>query len=131
MWLCTKYGFFSVKQDKHDRYFIRARVRQDLVNLCEKMQAALVVDPGNPVRVLMTQELPGSVPVDVSAAIQDWPTADYRFRLIVSRQALGAIFTLLADSIDYPNFKSEVSKHPDQQRHLALYHEVWGTMRRL
>ena len=123
-----KYGFFSVKQDKHDRYFIRARVRHDLANLCENMQAVLVVDPADPVRVLLTHELPGSVPADVTTAIQDWPNADYRYRLIVSRQALGAIFTMFADSIDYPNFKSEVSKHPDQHRHHALYHEVWRTM---
>lgn len=128
MWLCSKHGFFSVKRDNEDRFFIRARVRQDLVNLCEELRDALVVDPSDQVLVRLKSELPGPSPIDVAEAIQDWPTADYRYRLIVSKQALDVIFQFLADGIDYPNFKSEVSRHPDQQRHLPLYHKVWETM---
>ncbi len=139
MWLCTKYGYFSVKQDAQDRYFIRARVRRDLVNLCDAMQDAFAGDLSDPALVRLAAEIHGHERIDPTAvgeherydaagAIQEWPTADYRFRLIVSGQALGAVFTLLAGSIDYPNFKSEVAKHPDQRRHLHLYHEVWRTM---
>lgn len=128
MWLCTKYGFFSVKRDREDRYFIRARVRQDLVNLCEEMKNVFGRDPEDPAHVRLANEGSGYGPFDASEAIQDWPAADYRFRLIVSKEALDAIFDRLADSIDYPNFKAEVSRHPDQHRHLHLYHEVWGVM---
>lgn len=131
MWLCTKYGFFSVKRDRADRYFIRARVRQDLLNLCSEMQNAFGRDPEDTVHVRLALEAPGYERFDASEAIQDWPAADYRFRLIVSREALDAIFDRFADSIDYPNFKAEVARHPDQRRHLNLYHEVWGVMRSL
>lgn len=131
MWLCTKYGFFSVKRDREDRYFIRARVRQDLVNLCDEMANTFGSDTEDPAHVRLALEAPGYEPFDASEAIQDWPTADYRFRLIVSKEALDAIFDRFADSIDYPNFKAEVSRHADQRRHLHLYHEVWGVMARL
>ncbi len=33
MWLATQYGFYSIVQKAGDTYFVRARVRQDLVNL--------------------------------------------------------------------------------------------------
>lgn len=128
MWLCSKHGFFSVKRDAEDRYFIRARVRQDLVNLCGELRDVLGVEPAGPVLVRLKSELPGPSPLDGAEAIQDWSTADYRYRLIVSKQALDAIFQFLADGIDYPNFKSEVARHPDQQRHLPLYQKVWETM---
>lgn len=128
MWLCSKHGFFSVKRDGEDRYFIRARVRQDLLNLCGELRNVLAMDPADADLVRLATERPGLLPADTSGAIQDWPTADYRYRLIVSKSALDAVFQFFADGIDYPNFKSEVSRHPDQRRHLPLYHQVWETM---
>lgn len=128
MWLCTKYGFFSVKQDGDDRYFVRARRRQDLENLCWRMRDWWAQSMKDPVLIVTSVE-PAEYREEVlTKLIQDWPRADYRYRLIVSKPALGALFAAFVDSIDYPNFKAEVAKHEDQRQHLQLYHEVWATM---
>jgi hypothetical protein len=34
----------------------------------------------------------------------------------------------LAETIDYPNFKSRVAERPDQRAKGHAYHEVWDTM---
>ncbi len=131
MWLCTKHGFFSVKKDGEDRYFIRARVRQDLENICWLMRDWWAESASDPTKIVATVEQCDSRERILTSLIQDWPTADYRFRLIVSKPALGALFAAFVDGIDYPNFKLEVAKHPDQRRHLHLYHEVWEVMANL
>lgn len=75
-WLCTKCGCFSVKHDQADRYFIRARVRQDLVNLCNTVGAVFMVDKKDPVRLRFVDSDPEKVRVDGVRMIQDWPSAD-------------------------------------------------------
>lgn len=128
MWLFTKYGFFSVKQDKQDRYFVRARRRTDLENLCQEMDNYWRQSATDPMLIVATVEQIPMTQAALESFIHEWPAADYRYRLIVSKKALGVLFAAFVDSIDYPNFKSEVAKHPDQKDHLALYHKVWGTM---
>lgn len=104
MWLSTTTGFFSIVQHRNqpDQYLVRARVRQDLLSL--KTLAALAGD------VLTT------------------PTADYRYRLYVSRDEMSAILAKLAAAIDYPNFKDRIATLPDQRPKLAAYHRVWSVM---
>ena len=96
MWLATKHGFFSIIRHSETEWYVRGRVMQDLENL----------------RALM--EWPGSV--------QRWPSADYRYRLIITRDQLTALFITLAEDIDYGNFKSMIAKRPDQEAKLESYH---------
>ena len=128
MWLFTKHGFYSIKQDERDRYFVRGRRREDLLNLCREMGEEWSASPADPRAIVQRDEVLHPEPVVPLLAVREWARADYRYRLVVSRRALGALFQLLADGIDYPNFKAEVAKHPDQKNHLGLYHEVWGMM---
>lgn len=104
MWLSTTTGFFSIVQHRNqpDQYLVRARVRQDLLNL--KELAALA---GN---VLTT------------------PTADYRYRCYISGAELAAILAKLAATIDYPNFKDKIAELSDQRPKLTAYHRVWSVM---
>lgn len=127
MWLCTKHGFYSVKQDSEDRYFIRARRRRDLENLIALMAGRWV---GSPDEVDLIRGITerSAWSECTPQLILEWPQADYRFRLIVSQRALREAFAALADGIDYPNFKGEIAERLDQHDHLALYHRVWAVM---
>ena len=127
MWLCTKHGFFSVKRDYEDRYFIRARRRGDLENLIDLMKLRWVGSPDEADLIRSPDEL-DSLHDCTPYHIHEWPEADYRFRLIVSHKALMAVYAQLAEGIDYANFKREVACHEDQREHLGLYHRVWAVM---
>jgi hypothetical protein len=127
MWLCTKHGFYSVKWDSEDRYFIRARRRRDLENLIELMSKRWVGSPDE-VDVIRSISERGDWSECSPWLIMEWPGADYRFRLIVSQRALRDAYAALADGIDYPNFKGEIADRLDQHDHLELYHRVWAVM---
>jgi hypothetical protein len=116
MWIASKYGFFSiVLKDGH--YNIRARARADLEALLVQigaMQSECAMDPPR------------------TYCIEHWPTADYawRIRIPVSdddppHNMLSGLFAILADSIDYPNFKSQIAATPGQRDKLPIYHEIW------
>lgn len=106
MWICSKLGFFSIVQ-KDDGYFhVRARVKGDLENLCK---------------------MAGIKP----ATIETWPNADYRFRVLVGNRNICNIFGALEHSIDYPNFKSEISSNPAQSPKLPAYHQLWHNLAKL
>lgn len=79
MWLFTKQGFFSVVATADDKFQVRARVLDDLLNL-------------------------GFVDSDVIESGH----ADYQFRVVISRDAWSALSQRLSDAIDYPNFKDAV-----------------------
>ena len=81
MWLATKHGFYSIVQKSPGQFHVRGRVRKDLENLLQ----------------LVGKDL----------EILDWPSADYRYRFIVSQRELSDIMGALAVSLDYPNFKSQ------------------------
>lgn len=103
MWLCTKYGFFSIVDKGLDEFHIRARVRKDL-----EILRTIFASEGH--------HLPG---------IECWPHGDYRFRIITDHYHLRMLFDLLAESIDYPNFKVEIASRPDQSGKLFTYHQIW------
>lgn len=103
MWLCTKLGFYSIVQ-KRDAFHVRARCKEDLGNLC--------------VAIGLQQ-----------AAIEEWPAADYRFRVrIFSRKEMQRLFMVLFQSITYDNFKSEVYARPDQANKRPAYNKLWQTL---
>lgn len=105
MWLATQHGFFSIVQKEADLYFIRARVRQDLLNLLELTELDL--------------------------EIQEWDTADYRYRIFVDFDTLLEVMVQLTARLDYPNFKGRVYEQEDQADKLGAYHRIWETMAKL
>ena len=102
MWLATKHGFYSIVQKAPGEFHVRARVRQDLENLLTLVGKDMV--------------------------IQEWPAADYRYRTIVAQRDLTEIMAALALSLDYPNFKGQIARSPDQRVKLDAFHEIWAIM---
>ena len=107
MWLFTRYGFYSVVQDKLDdqRVQVRARVRADLEAL-QRSAAGELRD----VEIIMT------------------PHADYRYRIVVPRAQWCTVAGRLSNDIDYVNFKNEVHGEADRD---DAYLAVWSAMNRL
>ena len=102
MWLATQHGFYSIVQKAEDTYFVRARIRQDLVNLVDML--------------------------DLEAEVHEWVQADYRYRIIIDLDELLEIMVQLAGSIDYPNFKAQIYQREEQSHKLGAYHKIWSTM---
>lgn len=103
MWLMTKYGLYSIKNDE-EQFHIRARERQDLVNL-------------------MTDHGPLQ-----NCIIIETTEADYPYRVIVDQNTLSAVMAHLATTIDYSNFKEKVHDTPSQVRKYAPYSRIWAVL---
>jgi hypothetical protein len=101
MWLMTKHGFYSIVLKEPVRFHVRARERQDLQNLIDRVP------------------LPG-------VEIIDTPDGDYAARLVVDGAVVLKILEFLGNTLDYSNFKNQIAKTPDQSH--KPYHEVWGVM---
>ncbi len=100
MWLMTDFGFFSIVQKEGEQNLtVRARVKQDLLNLKERY-------------------LPGL------QAIEETQYADYRYRVRVPREVFAEALRDIALDIDYPNFKNSVARRQGKARALA-YEDVW------
>ena len=112
MWLFTKYGFYSVVEDKEvpENVLIRARAREDLENL----------------KALMKRFFPGSTLA--TAPIYDSLYSDYRYRVFVPKKDFEAVAQLLVRELDYTNFKHAVGEAGDTGRDMA-YMSVWSAMR--
>jgi hypothetical protein len=104
MWIASQLGFFSIVQ-KEGFFHVRARLRSDL----EALRAT----------------------ARVRVRIEEWPAADYRYRLRVNAAALARIFRALEKSVDYPNFKSRIAQLPAQQEKLAAYGRLWSALYQL
>ena len=102
MWLCTKYGFYSIVQKKPGEYHIRARVKQDLENL----KAGTEIKR----RIIVTKD------------------ADYHYRMVVNEIEVIVAMTFIAHTLNYSKFKSEIAKSEDQRDKLTAYHEIWALM---
>jgi len=100
MWLMTDFGFFSIVQKEGEQNLtVRARVRQDLLNLKERY-------------------LPGL------GVIEETQYADYRYRVRVPREIFAEALRDIALDIDYPNFKNSVARKQGKARARA-YEDVW------
>ena len=112
MWVISKYGFASVVEhrDKPGCVLVRARDRGDLESFCEVARD-------------------GDVPGFSEEAIEENRSADYHFRMTVRSEDWAELVKVLAEDIDYPNFKDEVSK-VDPER-AAVYMGVWSELRRI
>ncbi|MGJ8653069.1 MAG: hypothetical protein ACSHX8_07330 [Opitutaceae bacterium] len=102
MWLATQHGFYSIVQKEEDLYFVRARIQKDLENLIDSFC--------------------------LDAEIQIWPTADYRFRIIVNKNDFLQILLDLGAALDYSNFKGRIAQVDDQREKLGPYHRIWEMM---
>lgn len=104
MWVLTADGFFSAVEDRddHSRVFIRGRARGDAQRLADAL----------------------------GATIMETPSADYRFRVRVSKAAWSSYVAACAGGIDYDNFKNAVATRQGS-RAGAVYGEVWGVLLRL
>jgi hypothetical protein len=102
MWLATQHGFYSIVQKESDLFFVRARVRKDLENLLEL--------------------------AELNLEIQEWPDADYRYRIFVDFNTLLEVMVQFTARLDYPNFKGRVYEKEDQSHKLGAYHRVWETI---
>ena len=101
MWLMTRHGFYSIVEKRPGEFHVRARERQDLQNLVERVP------------------LPG-------ATIVATPKADYAARLIVDQATVLQIMRYLGATVDYPNFKGQIAATPDQAH--KPYHQVWDVL---
>lgn len=102
MWLATQHGFYSIVQKSPDEFHVRSRIRKDLENLLQ----------------LVRQD----------HEIHAWEGADYRYRVIVGQSDFIEIMAKLALALDYPNFKSQIARLPDQRNKLHAFHEIWSIM---
>lgn len=100
MWIFSKTGFVSAVEHRDDPSLImlRARARKDL--------GPFLKVPGTKVNIT--------------------PDADYKYRVILPKDAFSKILSSMASDIDYPNFKNAV--HGDPGRDNAYMH-VWSAMR--
>lgn len=110
MWLCTKYGFYSVVQKAPDEFHVRARCARDLENLRDLIDH--LIQEGNDGMVESFRKAP--------KIIRTVP-ADYRFRMVLSEKQWIELSFLLVLSIDYPNFKAVIGSKADQRAKYGVY----------
>lgn len=102
IWIASKYGFYSIKYEEGKNYHVRGRKYDDLKNLA---QAA-----------------------GIDTVIEEWNKTDYTFRILLNDEELSKIMSTLQASIDYPNFKQEISETENQTDKLEAYHNIWSEM---
>jgi hypothetical protein len=106
MWLMTDFGFFSIVKKEGDDYLtVRARARQDLLNLKKRYLPAI-------------------------GAIEVSDYTDYRYRVQVPREAFAEAMKEIALDIDYPNFKNSVAAKQGKAR-ARIYEDVWHRLMEL
>lgn len=114
MWLMTPRGFFSAVQKPADREHgtitVRARVHGDLLNLpCFSASASAHHD---------------------APSIVGSDDTDYPWRITIPHEQWAEMVQVMAEEIDYCNFKAEVEKRQGAKRH-DVYLDVWSALRRL
>lgn len=104
MWLATQYGFYSVvRQPDGDDVLVRARVKNDLINLVHLAQ--------------------------LDAEIIETEGADYPFRAVISAAQFEQVMAALAQTLDYENFKHRIGALPDQWHKDEAYGRMASAMR--
>ncbi len=105
----TKIGFYSITRKNKEKggteYHVRAREKQDIQNLKDGLK--------------------------LDDELNDWPTSDYQFRIIVNQKTYRRIMFHLTSLVTYDNFKSMIHTRGQQHRKKGLYSRVWGVMREL
>ena len=100
MWLFLPQGFFSVVF-KYRAYWVRTRVREHLVRLCQRYK--------------------------LKGEIVSSPDADYRYRLKLTKAQWLKLMQQAAASVTYGNFKAEAHQQcPNDADYNRLLHRVWS-----
>lgn len=110
MWVASPHGgFYSAVAHRRDpeTLIVRARVRADLVAL------APLID--------------GTPKNEVLDGIYEDLTADYPYRLNLTRAQWAKAIVALADRIDYDNFKNAVKDNQGKER-ASVYMGVWTAL---
>jgi len=103
MWLCTKFGFYSITRKSAAEWHVRGRCENDLARLKEACGLEKPV-------------------------IRTAP-ADYRWRIVIEdKTTMDRVFQTLCDTLDYSNFKGKIGQTPDQCDKLNIYHGWWDDM---
>ena len=105
MWLFTKHGYYAIVKDYKDDdvYWIRARIKEYLENLLSLTQLK------NPEIIFKEY-------------------ADYKFRLKVTKNEFNELMSLLADNLDYSNFKNMMDDNANQRHKIFAYYEVYNVL---
>ena len=106
MWIVTDRGFFSVVDKGEPEGFlcVRARVREDIENLCRLESMTAYAD-----------------------SIEESGFSDYRFRIHVKREDWVRAAADLSEQIDYDNFKNAVASRQGYER-ASVYSKVWSVL---
>lgn len=98
MWIFLTDAFFSIVEDKQNatRFVVRARIKEDLPRVFGLSPKAVEVDGGT----------------------------DYKYRAYLSKDFVIKKITEEMESIDYTNFKSEVTEKDRSE----AYSKVWGVL---
>lgn len=119
MWLATRHGFFSVVEvterpgtpwgeaEQGERVMVRSRSFRQLV-LLKHLCPSLTWEP-----------------------IYESRVADYPYRMVVTRSKWREAMAVLADDIDYGNFKDCVEAErafPDSDSYVDALHRIWAIL---
>lgn len=110
MWICSRYGFFSITESSQDKEVmqIRARKHKHLMLLrrrCPALQGKKIV----------------------STVLTDYP-----YRIFVDRPAAVLVLMHLATDIDYSNFKDAAAEAmPEDEDYRSFLAETWRAGLRL
>ena len=90
MWIFNKDGYFSAVEhrDMPDHVMVRARRREDIERLAERL----------------------------GATVEFTPNADYAFRITVPKAGYADYLHAAVMNLDYPNFKSACARHGARAR---------------
>jgi len=105
MWIFTKHGYFAIVRDYNDEniYWLRARLKSDLENIVALME----IENNDIIH-------------------KDY--ADYKFRLKLSKKEYQEFMTIIADQLDYSNFKSMMDNNSEQRHKIFAYYEVYNVL---
>lgn len=100
MWIAMNDSFVSVVKNQQDKgnktLMVRARVKEDLENLC----------PGK--KIIVT------------------PTSDYRFRVVITREEFADIMANRVENINYNNFKNSVKEDWRHNAYLKIWTTMYN-----
>jgi len=103
MWVFTKEGFYSVvcKDRGKDEVLIRTRCKDDLLNICSKL----------------------NVKLDISKS----ENSDYLYETVCKKQLWAKYLSDYVFDLDYDNVKENIAILGDKAR-MDAYQTVWSTM---
>lgn len=114
MWIFSKYGFFSIVSARKNNgnsneidlnlIMLRSRSKNHIENLQNRFDELKNLE------------------------ILETTNSDYRFRTFVPKNIWCEISKIMAQELDYDNFKNKVSRENKDYEYLDCLHDVWNIM---